>query len=119
MEEMKYCESCGMPLNQEKVIGTNQDGSKNEDYCVYCYQNGQFTSDCTMEEMIEISVKHMKESGMLAEQNKTEEEARAFMNSFFPKLKRWNCSCTEECASGYNPSCNCTNPACHCREINK
>ena len=29
--------------------------------------------------MIEVSVKHMKESGMLKEQNKTEEEAREFM----------------------------------------
>jgi len=32
-----------------------------------------------MDEMIEVSVKHMKESGMLKEQNKTEEEAREFM----------------------------------------
>ena len=44
---------------------------------------------------IEVSVKHMKESGMLKEQNKTEEEAREFMHSFFPKLKRWECTCTE------------------------
>jgi len=67
-------------------------------------------------EMIEVSVKHMKESGMLKEQNKTEEEAREFMYSFFPKLKRWECTCTEECASGYNPNCTCTSSECHCTE---
>lgn len=63
--------------------------SKNKEFCVYCYKYGSFTSDCTMEEMIEESVDHMKKSGMLKEQNKTEEEAREFMYTFFPKLKRW------------------------------
>ena len=41
-----------MPLAQE-VLGTNADGSKNEDYCIYCYKDGKFLQDCTMEEMIE------------------------------------------------------------------
>ena len=27
--EMKFCQSCGMPLTQE-ILGTNADGSKNE-----------------------------------------------------------------------------------------
>ena len=68
---------------------SNQDGSINEEYCIYCYKDGAFVDDCTMDEMIEGSVRHMKESGMLKEQNKTEEEAREFMYSFFPELKRW------------------------------
>ena len=34
---MKFCQSCGMPLTEE-VLGTNADGSKNEDYCMYCYK---------------------------------------------------------------------------------
>ncbi len=37
MEEKKFCQSCGMPLVEE-ILGTNADGSKNEDYCVYCYR---------------------------------------------------------------------------------
>jgi radical SAM superfamily enzyme len=89
MNDTRYCESCGMPLDSDEVLGTNKDGGKNEEYCVYCYKDGDFTSDCTMDEMIEVSVKHMKESGMLQAQNKTVEEARAFMYGFFPKLKRW------------------------------
>lgn len=89
MSEMKFCESCGMLLDSKEVLGTNSDGSENEEYCIYCYKDGDFTADCTMEEMIEGSVIHMKESGMLKEQNKTEEEAREFMYDFFSKLKRW------------------------------
>ena len=30
-KEMKFCQSCGMPLTED-VLGTNADGSKNEDY---------------------------------------------------------------------------------------
>jgi len=116
MEEKKYCHSCGMFLTNENEIGTNADGSKNNDYCIYCFKDGKFTIDCTMEEMIEISVKHMSEMGVLEQQNKTEDEAREFMRSFFPDLKRWHCTCTNECASGYNPNCTCTSSECHCIE---
>ena len=37
--EQKFCQSCGMPLTEE-VLGTNADGSKNEEYCMYCYREG-------------------------------------------------------------------------------
>ena len=40
-----------MPLTDE-VLGTNADGTKNEDYCMYCYKDGKFLQDCSMEEMI-------------------------------------------------------------------
>ena len=42
--EMKFCQSCGMPLSPE-ILGTNADGSKNEEYCIYCYKDGAFTGD--------------------------------------------------------------------------
>lgn len=50
--EQKFCQSCGMPLSDE-ILGTNADGSKNEDYCIYCLKDGAFTGDFTMEEMAE------------------------------------------------------------------
>ena len=49
--EQSFCQSCGMPLTED-VLGTNADGSKNEDYCIYCYRDGHFLQDCTMDEMI-------------------------------------------------------------------
>ena len=51
-KDMQFCQSYGMPLTDE-VLGTNADGSKNEDYCMYCYKDGKFLQDCTMDEMIE------------------------------------------------------------------
>ena len=83
-----FCESCGMPLDKEEVIGTNKDGSKNQDYCVYCYKDGAFTVDVTMDEMIDISLNHMREL-FKDDTSFNEQEALDKMKSFFPKLKRW------------------------------
>ena len=33
--------------------------------------------------------------------------------------KKQECTCTDECASGYNPNCTCTSSECHCTEPNK
>lgn len=84
MDNMKFCQSCAMPLTEEHY-GTNDDGSKNGDYCSYCYKDGKFMSDCTMDEMIDFC------SGPMAENNPgmTREQAVAQMMQFFPKLKRW------------------------------
>ena len=30
--ETKFCQSCGMPLQKNEELGTNHDGSKNEEY---------------------------------------------------------------------------------------
>ena len=43
--EMKFCQSCGMPLTSDEVCGTNADGSLSADYCTYCYQQGKFAHD--------------------------------------------------------------------------
>lgn len=51
--EQKFCQSCGMPLSDATVLGTETNGSKNEEYCCYCYADGHFTVDCTMDEMID------------------------------------------------------------------
>ncbi len=55
----KFCQSCGMPLNNEALLGTNKDHSKNEEYYMYCYENGEFKGDMTIEEMIEFCIPHM------------------------------------------------------------
>lgn len=83
-----FCQSCGMPLETEEVKGTNADGSMSDEYCIYCFKNGAYAVECTMEEMIDISLKHMKEL-FRDDPNFNEEKALENMNSFFPKLKRW------------------------------
>lgn len=80
----KFCQSCGMPMEEDKLYGTNADGSKNPDYCEYCYKGGEFTSDVTLEEMIDICTPFVVESGAMAES-----QARAMLSEVLPKLKRW------------------------------
>ena len=57
-KEQRFCQSCGMPLTED-VLGTNADGSKNEDYCMYCYKDGNFLQDCTMEVLTDATSKEM------------------------------------------------------------
>ena len=86
--EQKFCQSCGMPLNPE-VLGTEKDGSKNEEYCNYCYADGHFTVECTMDEMINQCAQFVDEFNKGSEVKMTKEEAIANMKQFFPMLKRW------------------------------
>lgn len=108
--ENKICQSCGMPITSNEQLGKNKDGSINEDYCKYCFELGEFIDKVTMEEYIEMCSKYGAQTGM------TNEEMKEHCIKLFPTLKRWKCTCTDECASGYNPNCNCENPECHCRE---
>ena len=42
MENMKYCQSCGLPLNTNDVKGTEENGLRTNEYCMYCYDKGVF-----------------------------------------------------------------------------
>jgi hypothetical protein len=83
--EMKICQSCAMPLESPDLYGANADGSKNEDYCCYCFKNGSFTSDETMEQMIETCVPFVSKGNPYPD----EDTARKAMLEIFPNLKRW------------------------------
>ena len=48
--ERIICQSCAMPLTSEDIFATEKDGSKNEDYCKWCYKDGEFLDKCSMEE---------------------------------------------------------------------
>ncbi|MBP5288754.1 MAG: helix-turn-helix domain-containing protein [Clostridia bacterium] len=75
------CQCCGMPLDDE-VTGRDKDGALNEDYCKWCYADGEYTySD--MDDLIDVCVPLMKKEGF------TEEQARAYMREKLPKLDYW------------------------------
>ena len=78
------CQSCAMPLS-DSCCGTNADGSKSSEYCKYCYENGRFLKEQTLEEKIESNIKFWvdEENGI------TEEIARQKLSELFPTLKRW------------------------------
>ncbi len=87
-KEQHFCQSCGMPLTPE-ILGTNADGTKNEEYCIYCYKDGAFTDDLTMEEMVESCAKFVDEYNKNTGQNLTQEELKSMLRQFYPNLKRW------------------------------
>ena len=89
MEETKFCQSCGMPLTDE-VLGTNADGSKNQEYCIYCYKDGAFTGNFTMEEMAEYCSMFVEEYNKNTGKNLTACEYKAELLKYYPTLKRWN-----------------------------
>ncbi len=84
--EDKYCQSCGMPMGDtDAMYGMEKDGKKSQDYCKYCFENGAFTFEGSMDEMIEVCVPHVVE----ANKEMTAEAARNQMKNYFPMLKRW------------------------------
>ncbi len=87
-KEMKFCQSCGMPLTDE-ILGTNDDGTKSEEYCIYCYKDGAFTDNLTMEEMVGSCSQFVDEYNKNTGQNLTQEELKSMLRQFYPTLKRW------------------------------
>jgi len=73
-----------MPMDKEELYGTNADGSKNEDYCIYCYKDGVFTDGIdNLDDYIEYSLQFASQAGM------TEEQMREHCKKVLPTLKRW------------------------------
>ena len=78
------CQSCAMPLSDD-YYGTNSDGSKNHEYCKYCFDNGKFVNNQTLEEKIESYIRFWIDE----ENGNTEEIASQKLSKLFPTLKRW------------------------------
>ena len=78
------CQSCAMHMNEDALFGKNADGTKNEDYCCYCYPNGDFGVDETMEEMIETCIPFR-----VPQVYPDAETARKEMLQYYPTLLRW------------------------------
>lgn len=76
------CQCCGMPL-EDDLISREPDGSFNEDYCKWCYADGNFVYS-NLGELIDFLVGHM------AHENWPAEQARAFFEDQLPKLKHWS-----------------------------
>ena len=85
----QFCQSCGMPLMRIEDCGTNADGSTNFDYCQYCYKDGKFLQECTMDEMIEHCAQFVNAVNEGLEKPITKEEYIGMMKTYFPQLKRW------------------------------
>lgn len=86
--QRNICQSCSMTLESEEHFGTEADGSRNSEYCIHCYKNGQFTRpDATLDSMVEFYAPHWGEwSG---KPNMPLNEARTEVRAVLSKLNRW------------------------------
>ena len=75
------CQCCGMPLD-DSMISKETDGEFNEDYCKWCYTNGEFKYK-SVEQLIAFCTEHMASDSWPAEQ------VRAHMEAVVPNLKHW------------------------------
>ena len=78
-----YCQCCGMPLSEDSMISRERDNSFNEDYCKWCYADGEFLYK-TKESLIEFMMQHMPNP-----QKQSESERRKFFESQLSILKHW------------------------------
>lgn len=75
------CQCCGMPL-EDSNTSRETDGLFNEDYCKWCYADGEYMYH-NMDELIEVCVKHM------ANDRFSPEQVREYMKETLPKLDYW------------------------------
>lgn len=75
------CQCCGMPLD-DSTISKETDGTFNEEYCKWCYTDGEFKYS-SKEQLIDFCVEHM------ANENWPAEQVRAHMEAVIPKLNHW------------------------------
>ncbi len=83
MEDTLICQSCAMPMPNEKLMGTEKDGSNSKDYCVHCYKDGQFTvPNLSLDEAEVMLTKIMKARNM-------HDDVIHLAKQSLPLLKRW------------------------------
>ncbi len=75
------CQCCGMPLD-DSTISKETDGEFNEDYCKWCYTDGEFKYK-SVEQLIDFCTENMASDSWPAEQ------VRAHMEAVVPNLKHW------------------------------
>lgn len=75
------CQCCGMPL-EDAAISREPDGAFNEEYCKWCYADGQFAY-ASVEQLTDFLAGHMASDQWLPEQ------VRAYLKEQLPKLKHW------------------------------
>lgn len=79
-----YCQSCGMMFTAPDQHGHEADGTEVEDFCQWCYDDGAYTYETTMEDMIEDCAPRMAEA-----MDWTVDESASLLGAVLPTLKRW------------------------------
>jgi hypothetical protein len=76
-----------MPMGTtEDLYGTEANGSLSKDYCKFCYAEGVFVDDCTMEQMMKVCI----DLNIAYNEFLDSAEVQKMVEGFFLSLKRWN-----------------------------
>lgn len=75
------CQCCGMPL-EDSIISKEKDGFFNEEYCKWCYADGEYMYG-DMDDLIDVCVKNM------VSEAHSEEEVRTYLKATLAKLDYW------------------------------
>ncbi len=75
------CQCCGMPLDDESM-SREPDGAFNEEYCKWCYVNGQFSYK-SVDELAEFMLTHF------GAQNADPAQAKAYYAEMLGRLNHW------------------------------
>lgn len=75
------CQCCGMPL-EDSNISREKNGAFNEEYCKWCYVDGEYTYD-NMDDLIDFCAEHM------ANESFSPEQVRTYMKDMLPRLNYW------------------------------
>jgi transcriptional regulator with XRE-family HTH domain len=89
LDKAPICQSCAMAMNRIEWFGTNADNSVNTDYCKYCFKNGGFTHNRTMEQQLKHNMRFLDEFNKFNGTNYTEAEAIKVLSTHLKTLKRW------------------------------
>lgn len=76
-----FCQCCGMPL-EDASISREMDGSFNEEYCKWCYTDGEFVYK-SLEELTDFLVEH------LSNESWPQEQVRSYLKDQLPRLRHW------------------------------
>lgn len=77
------CQCCGMPLNEDSMISKEADGSFNEDYCKWCYNDGRFAYD-SKDSLLDFLISHMPNP-----ENLPDDQRRMQYDGYLSQLKHW------------------------------
>ena len=78
-----YCQCCGMPLNEDLNISREPNGDFNEDYCKWCYTEGDFVYE-SKDDLLDFLIEHMPNP-----ENLSDSDRRAQYDGWLSELKHW------------------------------
>ena len=75
------CQCCGMPLD-DSTTSREVDGRFNEEYCKWCYADGEFAYT-DLDTLVTFCAEHM------ANESQSPEQIRRYLEGYLPTLKHW------------------------------